>query len=54
MNLQISLPLWRFLIGFNISHAMAALLFGLIYGFLAITHGGLPFFPRRTCLQWAC
>lgn len=33
--------MWRFWIGFNISHAMAAMLFGLIYGFLAIVHGGL-------------
>jgi hypothetical protein len=33
--------MWRFWIGFNISQAMAAILFGLIYGFLAIVHGGL-------------
>lgn len=35
--------MWSFWIGFNISHSMAAMLFGLIYGFLAIAHGGLLF-----------
>ncbi len=35
--------MWSFWIGFNISHSMAAMLFGLIYGFLAVGHGGLLF-----------
>ena len=35
--------IWNFWIGFNISHSMAAMLFGLIYGFLAIVHGNLLF-----------
>lgn len=35
--------MWDFWMGFNISHSMAAMLFGLIYGFLAIAHGGLLF-----------
>lgn len=35
--------MWRFWMGFNVSHSMAALLFGLVYGFLAIAHGGLLF-----------
>ena len=35
--------MWNFWVGFNISHSMAAMLFGLIYGFLAIVHGNLLF-----------
>ena len=35
--------MWNFWVGFNISHSMAAILFGLIYGFLAIAHGSLLF-----------
>ena len=35
--------MWRCWVGFNISHSMAAMLFGLIYGFLAIAHGSLLF-----------
>jgi hypothetical protein len=35
--------MWSFWIGFNISHSMAAMLFGLIYGFLAIVHSDLLF-----------
>jgi len=35
--------MWRCWIGFNASHSMAAMLFGLIYGFLAIAHGSLLF-----------
>jgi hypothetical protein len=35
--------MWRCWIGFNLSHSMAAMLFGLIYGFLAIAHGSLLF-----------
>lgn len=35
--------MWDFWMGFNISHSMAAMLFGLIYGFLAMAHGDLLF-----------
>jgi len=34
---------WRAWIGFNASHSMGAILFGLVYGFLAIAHGQLLF-----------
>lgn len=35
--------MWDFWVGFNISHSIAAMLFGLIYGFLAMAHGDLLF-----------
>jgi hypothetical protein len=35
--------MWRTWIGFNASHSMGAILFGLIYGFLAIAHSQLLF-----------
>lgn len=35
--------MWRCWIGFNASHSMAAMLFGLVYGYLAIAHGSLLF-----------
>jgi uncharacterized membrane protein len=35
--------MWRAWIGFNFSHSMGAILFGLIYGFLAIVHSELLF-----------
>ena len=35
--------MWRAWIGFNASHSMGAILFGLIYGFLAIFHSELLF-----------
>lgn len=35
--------MWRAWVGFNASHSMAAMLFGLIYGFLAIAHSPLLF-----------
>jgi hypothetical protein len=34
---------WRAWVGFNASHAMGLILFGLIYGFLAIAHSQLLF-----------
>ena len=33
--------IWRMWIGFNTSHAMGAMLFGLVYGYLALVHGEL-------------
>jgi hypothetical protein len=35
--------MWRAWVGFNASHSMGAILFGLIYGFLAIAHSELLF-----------
>ncbi|MCJ7556237.1 MAG: hypothetical protein MUP90_04895 [Gammaproteobacteria bacterium] len=35
--------IWRMWIGFNASHSMGALLFGLVYGYLALAHGDLLF-----------
>ncbi len=33
--------IWRAWIGFNASHSFGAILFGLIYGFLALAHANL-------------
>ena len=35
--------MWRCWVGFNATHSMCLMLFGLIYGFLAICHSGLLF-----------
>ncbi len=35
--------MWRCWVGLNVSHSMAGMLFGLVYGFLAIAHGSLLF-----------
>jgi len=35
--------MWRAWIGFNASHSMGAMLFGLVYGYLALSHGALLF-----------
>lgn len=35
--------MWRCWVGFNVSHSMPGMLFGLIYGFLAIVHASLLF-----------
>ena len=35
--------IWRCWIGFNASHSLGAMLYGLIYGFLAIAHRSLLF-----------
>lgn len=35
--------LWRAWIGFNASHSMGALLFGLVFGYLAISHEDVLF-----------
>lgn len=34
---------WRAWIGFNASHSLGAMLFGLVYGYLALTQPGLLF-----------
>ncbi len=35
--------MWRCWVGFNASHSMALILFGLVFGFLALAHGPLLF-----------
>jgi hypothetical protein len=35
--------MWRCWVGFNASHSMGAILFGLVYGFLAVAHSHLLF-----------
>jgi hypothetical protein len=35
--------MWRAWVGFNASHSMGAILFGLVFGFLALAHGQLLF-----------
>lgn len=38
--------MWKTWIGFNASHALGALLFGLIYGYLALVHPAFLFQSR--------
>lgn len=35
--------MWKMWVSFNATHSMGAILFGLIYGYLAIAHGELLF-----------
>jgi hypothetical protein len=35
--------MWKAWIGFNASHSYGAILFGLVYGYLALAHGALLF-----------
>lgn len=35
--------MWRAWVGFNASHSMGAILFGLVFGFLALAHGQFLF-----------
>ena len=35
--------MWRAWVGFNVSHSMGLILFGLVFGFLALAHGQLLF-----------
>jgi hypothetical protein len=35
--------IWRCWVGFNASHSMGLILFGLVFGFLALVHGQLLF-----------
>lgn len=35
--------MWRCWIGFNASHSLCGMLFGAIYGYLALVHGALLF-----------
>jgi len=38
--------IWRAWIGFNVSHSLGAILFGLVYGYLALAHPGFLFASR--------
>lgn len=35
--------IWKMWMGFNASHSMGVLLFGLVYGYMALVHGDLLF-----------
>ncbi|MEP6995000.1 MAG: hypothetical protein ABI968_10805 [Acidobacteriota bacterium] len=35
--------MWRAWVGFNVSHSMAAILFGLVFGYFALAHEQLLF-----------
>jgi hypothetical protein len=35
--------MWRCWVGFNVSHSMGLILFGLVFGFLAVAHRQLLF-----------
>jgi len=35
--------MWRCWVGFNASHSCSAILFGLVYGYLALAHGSFLF-----------
>jgi hypothetical protein len=35
--------MWRAWVGFNASHSMGAILFGLVFGYLALAHGQVLF-----------
>ena len=35
--------MWKAWVGFNVSHSMGAILFGLIYGYLALIHSEILF-----------
>lgn len=37
------MTMWQAWVGFNVSHSMGAMLFGLVFGFLAAQHGDLLF-----------
>jgi hypothetical protein len=38
--------MWRCWVGFNASHSMGLILFGLVFGFLSLAHGQLLFQSR--------
>ncbi len=35
--------MWKAWVGFNASHSLGAIFFGLVYGYLALRHGGVLF-----------
>jgi hypothetical protein len=42
--------MWKCWVGFNASHSLGAMLFGAVFGFLALWHGALFF--QSAFLQW--
>src|SRR5436190_9193026 len=49
--------MWNCWVGFNASHSLGAMLYGLIYGYLAIVHTALLFqsvFLLALGLVWLC
>jgi hypothetical protein len=43
--------MWKAWIGFNASHSFGAILFGAVYGYLAISHGSFLFQSRFLLLM---
>jgi hypothetical protein len=46
--------MWKAWIGFNASHSLGAILFGLVYGYLALLHPGFLFQSRFFAHCWFC
>src|SRR6266852_4217855 len=47
--------MWRCWVGFNASHSMGLILFGLVFGFLALAQGQLLFqSPFLLVVGWQC
>jgi hypothetical protein len=47
--------MWRCWVGFNASHSMGLILFGLVFGFLALAHNQLLFqSPFLLVVGWQC
>jgi hypothetical protein len=47
--------MWRCWVGFNASHSMGLILFGLVFGYLALAHGQLLFrSPFLLVVGWQC
>ena len=46
--------MWKAWVGFNASHSLGAILFGLIYGYLALAHGSLLFQSPYLLLVGLC
>lgn len=45
--------MWRAWVGFNASHSLGAMLFGAVYGYLALAHGDLLRQSRFLCVLGA-
>jgi hypothetical protein len=47
--------MWRCWVGFNASHSLGLILFGLVFGYLALAHGQLLFrSPFLLVVGWQC
>src|SRR5258708_3507475 len=42
-NISRETTMWKVWIGFNASHSFGGMLFGLVYGYLALAHGAMLF-----------